>query len=191
MKVAFSRAALIIGVTISLFSQAGETEVDRSDPRTEHVPGEYQSSRTMECGPTTVQLISYCEINEEEYWPECFLQKVVFVNSKTKRTSRKLYLYENYKDDRSVITDMVCVKRTKGVGIVLEGTNFAMCKEDCEWHDYFASSGAFLGSSGTEFGATNFKSAPISDSAFDKLGFVLTPQGRFVELKRVNLPRYW
>src|ERR1039457_7532327 len=63
---------------------------------------EYQTNSTMNCGAVNVRVVTYCELGKNQN-PNCFLQKVAFTNSLSKESSSKLYLYENYKKDMSLI----------------------------------------------------------------------------------------
>ncbi len=151
------------------------------------VDPEYHTESSMQCGSTNVRVVTYCE-EDKTLGAACFLQKVVFTNSHTKQASRRFYLYEHYKKDMSLIASMFCVKKGNGTGIVLHSANLGNCV-GCEWDDYFNEAGSFMGSDRTLFGPTNFKTKPVPDSFYEKYGFILDADGRFVELANVDVPR--
>ncbi|MFZ6643458.1 hypothetical protein ACO0LL_27300 [Undibacterium sp. TC4M20W] len=155
----------------------------------------YITEASLHCDGLDVTVETYCEPNER-LDGACFLQKVKLRQSGTDKFSEKLYLYEDYLKDRSLITQLACVKGKGDKGkedkgrskIVLSSTNLGNCKS-CEWDDYFSETGVFLGSSREKFGATNFKPKALPGNVLQKHGFVLDDNGRFTEIEKVSVKR--
>ncbi|BBB62043.1 hypothetical protein UNDKW_3770 [Undibacterium sp. KW1] len=155
----------------------------------------YITEASLHCDELNVTVETYCEANER-LDGACFLQKVKLRQSGTDKFSEKLYLYEDYLKDRSLITQLACVKGKGGKGkedksrnkIVLSSTNLGNCKS-CEWDDYFSETGVFLGSSREKFGATNFKPRALPGNLLQRHGFVLDDNGRFTEIEKVSVKR--
>lgn len=150
----------------------------------------YITEASLHCEELDVSVETYCEPNER-LDAACFLQKVKLRQPGTDKFSEKLYLYEDYLKDRSLITQLACVKGKGDKGhskIVLSSTNLGNCKS-CEWDDYFSEAGVFLGSSREKFGATNFKPKALPGNFLQKHGFVLDDNGRFTEIEKVSVKR--
>lgn len=49
--------------------------------------------------------------------------------------------------------------------IILTGTNFANCREGCEWHDFFMADGRYIGSTPNLAKASTFRRRDIYKSS--------------------------
>lgn len=147
----------------------------------------YITETSLHCGEASLNVETYCE-PDERLDAACFLQRLKFKQSKTGKEATKLYLYENYKQDMSLVTELSCVKGRDKNKIVLSSTNLGNC-ETCEWEDYFSTDGVFLGSNREKFGPSNIKIKALPADFFQKNGFVLDDKGHFGEVDKVQVKR--
>lgn len=145
----------------------------------------YAGTSSLPCGDLDVRIETFCELDDAGK-NGCFLQKLNIRHKPSGKEKNKLYLYENYQQDRSLIMSMVCVKARGKDRLVLEASNLGSCKV-CEWEDYFSAEGAFLGSSRAIHGATNFKPRALPGNFYEKNGLLLDKQDHFTETGRVNV----
>ena len=72
--------------------------------------------------------------------------------------------------------------------MVLNNTNFGLCADVCEWHDFFTNRGQYLGSTPGLKGTTSFSRKLVSDPFFSRM-----MDGDWVEQANgeaeLNLPR--
>lgn len=151
------------------------------------MPMEYSTVSALDCGNTKIQVRTYCE-QLANGSPGCFLQKATFANSSRGSTFEQLYLYERYKEDLSLISEISCVRRKDGVGVVLASTNLGNCKI-CEWEDYFDTSGRLLGSTRIRFGPTNIGLKRLPKDFYQTEGWLLDDRGRLVEIGKTSVSR--
>lgn len=147
----------------------------------------YITQANLHCEELDVSVETYCK-PDERLDAACFLQKVRLRLTSTGKFTEKLYLYEDYLKDRSLITQLACVKGKSKNKVVLNSSNLGNCKV-CEWADYFSETGVFLGSDREKFGATNFKPRALPGNFYQKYGFVLDDNGRFTEIEKVSVKR--
>ncbi len=147
----------------------------------------YMTESALHCGELDISIESYCRFNDNQDGA-CFLQKLKLRHAGSSKLTEKFYLYENYLKDQSMIVQLSCVKGQGKNLLMAESSNLGNCK-DCEWHDFFSETGAYLGSDRTKFGASNSKPKALPGNFAQKNGLVTDSEGHFTVLDKVWVNR--
>ncbi len=125
----------------------------------------FSKTSTLDCDQTKVVITSTC-INETVTY--CFHQNVAFIarNGHIKNVG---YSQPYRLDDPPFIASAGCVKVKQQHYVVLNNTNFGLCADVCEWHDFFTNHGQYLGSTPGLKGITSFSRKLVSDPFFSRM----------------------
>jgi len=67
------------------------------------------------------------------------------------------------------IADAACIKKNKRHYVRLYSTNFGLCRNGCEWSDFFTAQGKYLGSTGGHRGMISFPLRYIGYPLYDHI----------------------
>jgi hypothetical protein len=111
----------------------------------------YLRETELACERTKIRVTTFCDALDDTRVrnARCYLQKIDFYEADSgKFLNDELFFYPEYRIDRSLATEMYCMKGDKTSAIIITSTNFGSTHDcyQCEWQDLFDLGGKHLAS---------------------------------------------